>query len=254
MKFLSRLLLRQDRHAARPFLRNEEARREWLEKTLKNIPQGASILDVGAGEAQYKGFCTHLDYVAQDVATYDGKGNGAGLQTGDWDFSKIDLVCDILDIPEDRQFDALMCTEVLEHIPDAVRALEKFSKIVAPGGQLIITAPFGCITHFAPQFFSSGYSEYFYRHHLERLGFSEIEISFNGSYFRLVHQEMNRSIAIAQTYTRENVSFLDKWRINRAMRALRKIIVAEERSSMHAPPSTELAAFGLHVLARKTRN
>src|SRR3546814_3576831 len=52
-----------------------------------------------AGELQYKRFCTHLNYVSQDFAQYDGKGDGHGLQTDNWDNSLIDIVSDITEIP-----------------------------------------------------------------------------------------------------------------------------------------------------------
>jgi len=39
---------------------NEKTRVEWLEKVLKNIPSGNSILDAGAGEQQFKKWCAHL--------------------------------------------------------------------------------------------------------------------------------------------------------------------------------------------------
>lgn len=61
---------------------NQVAREAWLEKTLKRIPAGSRILDAGAGEQAYKRFCKHLNYVAQDFAKYDGRGNASGLQMG----------------------------------------------------------------------------------------------------------------------------------------------------------------------------
>jgi len=49
--------------------KNLSNREVWLKKTLKQIPTGSRILDAGAGEQQYKRFCTHLNYVAQDFCS-----------------------------------------------------------------------------------------------------------------------------------------------------------------------------------------
>src|SRR5512138_639710 len=67
-------------------------RERWLEQTLKKIPSGCRILDAGAGELKYKKFCQHLNYVSQDFAQYDGKGDGAGLHRKNWDQSRLDIV------------------------------------------------------------------------------------------------------------------------------------------------------------------
>ena len=50
---------------------NETNRYKWTEETLKKIPTGYKILDAGAGECQFKKFCTHLNYTAQDFAALD---------------------------------------------------------------------------------------------------------------------------------------------------------------------------------------
>jgi hypothetical protein len=39
---------------------NERTRVAWIERTLKRIPAGARLLDAGAGEQQFKRFCSHL--------------------------------------------------------------------------------------------------------------------------------------------------------------------------------------------------
>ena len=74
-----------------------------------------------------------------------------GLQTGEWDTSRIDLVSDITEIPApDASFDAILCSEVLEHIPEPTHALDEFMRLLRPGGTLILSAPFASLVHFAP--------------------------------------------------------------------------------------------------------
>ena len=139
-------------------LKNVATREKWLKNTLDTIPAGLQILDAGAGELRYKKWCAHLDYVSQDFNQYDGQGNGAGLQTNQFDTSRIDIVSDITDITvPDESFGVVMCIEVLKHVPDPNRAVMELTRVLKKGGTLIITAPFCSITHFAPYHFATGY-------------------------------------------------------------------------------------------------
>ena len=122
---------------------NEENRQSWIEKTLARLPEGARILDAGTGELKNRQYCENLQYVSQDFCQYDGDGDQAALQSGDWDTSRIDIVSDITDIPvEDASFDHVLCSEVFEHIKYPDKALAEFYRILKPGGTVIITAPF----------------------------------------------------------------------------------------------------------------
>jgi SAM-dependent methyltransferase len=181
-------------------IRNSQARENWIAQTLGNLPQGHSIIDVGAGECAYKKYCGHLEYIAQDIAEYDGVGDGVGLQTGVWDTSKLDFVCDLYDIPEDRRYDAVFCSEVLEHVVDPVRAVEKLARLAKPGGLVIVTAPFNSLTHFAPYHYCTGFSQYFYKFHFERLGFEIVEMTANGGFFDVMDQELGRVRSVRRKF------------------------------------------------------
>jgi len=220
-------------------------RENWLEQTLKKIPEDYRILDAGAGELKYKKFCQHLNYVSQDFAQYDGTGDGAGLQTKTWDQTRLDIVSDITSIPEpDSAFDAVMCIEVLEHVPYPVDALREISRLLRSGGYLVVTAPFNSLTHFAPYFYQTGYSQYFYRYWLDRFGFEIIDIQENGNYFEYLAQEINRLPSVATKYASENLTWLER-------KALNIVGSALGRFSRKDKGSSEFLSFGLHVFAQK---
>jgi SAM-dependent methyltransferase len=178
---------------------NAKTQYDWLKKTLESFPENYRILDAGAGELANKSLCSHLDYVSQDFCQYEGTGDQQGLQTGVWDISQIDLVCDIISIPEPKNsFDIILCSEVLEHIPDPTKALDEFSRLLKPNGRLVLTAPFASLVHFAPYHYCSGFSRYWYEYHLPLRGFDIIELNANGDWFSYCQQELNRLGSMAR--------------------------------------------------------
>jgi ubiquinone/menaquinone biosynthesis C-methylase UbiE len=223
---------------------NESTRVAWIEETLKKIPAGSRILDAGAGECQFKKFCTHLEYTSQDFAQYTGEGS-VGLQTGSWDNSRIDIVSDIARIPvADGSFDAVMCTEVLEHVPDPVAALNELYRVLKPGGRLLITAPFASLTHFAPYHFATGFNRFFYEHHFNRLGLEIIDLQMNGNYFEFLAQELRRVKHVGGKYTNRKVGFLEKLLQHGMLFILQRLSDRDRGSS-------ELLAYGVHIFATR---
>jgi SAM-dependent methyltransferase len=225
--------------------KNAATRDAWVAEALAALPAGARLLDAGAGECQYKKHCGHLKYVAQDVAVYDGKGD-TGLQTGSWDFSQIDIVSDILDIPElDASFDAVLCTEVLEHLPDPVRGLDEMARLLRPGGTFIITAPFWSLTHFAPYHYATGFNRYFYEFHLGRLGFDIVEMTPNGNFFECVGQELRRVAEMGQRFAGgDKPTQLE-------LHATQIVLAMVERMSARDTGSPEMLHFDYQVRAVK---
>lgn len=225
--------------------RNQLSRDAWLEKTLAAIPKGSRILDAGAGERRCEKYCAHLEYVAQDFAQYDGVGDGKALQTSQWDQTRLDIVCDITNIPQpDGSFDAVMCVEVFQHLADPQFAIREFSRLLRPGGTLVLTAPFCSLTHFSPYHFSSGYNRYFYDTHLAKNGFQTLEITPNGNFFEYIAQEIRRIRYCARRYANSSPNFFEILAMVLVLRAL-------SRFSSRDTSSSELLCYGFHVLARK---
>jgi len=114
--------------------RIENERHQWVIQQLKALPESSKILDAGAGEMRYKPYCKHLSYTAQDFGEYNGTDDGHGFHKK-WDTSGIDVKCDICDMPfQENEFDAVLCTEVLEHVPQAEQAVAELIRVLKPGG------------------------------------------------------------------------------------------------------------------------
>lgn len=222
---------------------NESFRIQWVEKTLKSIAPGKRLLDAGAGEQQYRKFCGHLNYVSQDFAQYDPGKLDSGLQMKKWDYGKLDIVSDIASIPEpDHSFDVILCTEVFEHIINPREAVREFSRLIKPGGELIITAPFCSMTHFAPYHFYTGFSRYFYETELPANGFEIVEMTPNGNYFEYIAQELIRVPSMGKKYAGKRPNIFEIIFLHILLKMLKRFSVNNKNSE-------ELLTYGWHVRA-----
>jgi ubiquinone/menaquinone biosynthesis C-methylase UbiE len=225
---------------------NQFNRDKWVEKVVKTLPKNSTILDAGAGELRYKSICSHLKYTSQDFAQYNGIGDGKGIQYGNFDNSKIDIVSDIVSIPlPDECFDTILCAEVFEHLPQPIEAIKEFNRILKKDGKLILTAPFASFTHMAPYHFYTGFTRYFYEQLFKENGFNILEIYFNGNFFEFLSQELRRLPEMIEKYVpTDNDVSLDTNSINTLLKTL-KIC------SNNDIGSNEFSCFGIHVLAKK---
>lgn len=224
---------------------NEDNRNQWVIETLENLTPGITLLDAGAGEQPYKKHCTHLQYVSQDFAAYNPQAVKEGLHMSNWDYGTLDIISDVTAIPRpDASFDAILCTEVIEHIVNPIEAIKEFSRLLKPGGQLLLTAPFCSMTHFAPYHFYSGYNRFFYESVLPTYGFEIVEMQENGNYFEYLAQELKRIESIGIKYAEQNQS-------QEVRQALDVLLEYVHQCSTKDQGSKELLFFGMHVKAIK---
>ena len=149
----------------------EGVRHAWVRAQLATLPKGAKILDAGCGPQPYRADCAHLEYFAQDFGKYHGDDDGYGFAAPGFSYGKLDYVGDIWNIPvPDGSFDAVLCSEVLEHIPYPRETVLELARLLNPGGTLILTAPFCSLPHFSPYFFASGFSINFYKQAFDDCG------------------------------------------------------------------------------------
>jgi SAM-dependent methyltransferase len=135
----------------------------FLDEQVRLLAIGSRVLDVGAGEAPYRELFDEHDYVTLDYADTPHSGH-------------VDLHGAADSIPaEDGSFDAIVCTQVLEHVPRPLRALQEFHRVLRPGGTLIATVPFAWEEHEAPYDFYR-YTRYGIEQLLGDADFAEIEV------------------------------------------------------------------------------
>lgn len=138
---------------------------DFLVEALADLPPGARILDVGAGESPYRELFDGFTYLTNDWA-------GTTHQPD----VPVDVVAPAHDLPlDDDSLDAVVCTQVLEHTPEPWAVLEEFARVIRPGGKVVVTAPLTWYLHELPHDYYR-FTAYGLAHLLSRAGFVEVEV------------------------------------------------------------------------------
>jgi SAM-dependent methyltransferase len=170
---------------------NQVRRDAWVRGEAARLPAGSRVLDVGAGSCPYRDAFAHCDYKTQDYAPLHPD------QLRDAGYGRIDYVCDAAAIPvPDGSFDAVLCTEMLEHVPDPARVVHELARVLRPGGRLILTAPLGSGIHQEPYHFYGGYTPYWYERFLPEAGFRGLRVEANAGSLRFFGQESIRFLQL----------------------------------------------------------
>jgi SAM-dependent methyltransferase len=183
----------------RVVLDNQFVRDEFVIEQLNSLPKNSRLLDAGSGSQRYRKYCEHLNYKSQDFGQYtkDNKevlGNNSLSLKGDYAYGSIDYVGDIWNIDASNEaFDCILCTEVLEHIPYPNETIKEFSRLLKPGGKLILTAPSNCLRHMDPYYFYSGFSDRWYENILPKNQLKIEIINPVGDYYSWLAVEMSRT-------------------------------------------------------------
>ncbi len=115
-----------------------------------NLAPGARVLDIGCGSGRHaaavyhrwQAFVVaadrnpdHLAEAGQKLAWHNTHGFHCH---GTWHLAG----ADITRLPfAAGSFDLVICSEVLEHVPDHMQAVAEISRVTRPGGQLVISVP-----------------------------------------------------------------------------------------------------------------
>ena len=120
-----------------PIRKIEQGRLRIIREMVGPV-SGLSLLEVGSGGGHVLRLCRDAQLTAVDVS-------GKFLETArknlaGYDCRFIQGEIDKLGLPE-ASFDRIVCTEVLEHIPDPHPVMREIARLLKPTGRAVITVP-----------------------------------------------------------------------------------------------------------------
>jgi SAM-dependent methyltransferase len=128
----------------------------------------ARILDLGCGDKPYQRYFP-------DAVAYLGVDLPAERSANKLE-KRADVYADLQRLPiADESFDVVLCTQVLEHVPEPARVLAEAHRVLRTSGLAVLTVPFAAAEHEEPndylRFTSYGITDL-----LERCGFEAVNV------------------------------------------------------------------------------
>lgn len=154
--------------------------RRFVERAAVETAAGSRVLDAGAGDCRYRPLFGHCRYVAVDSCKVEKA------------YAGIDVVGRLEEIPlASGCFDAVLCAQVLEHVPDPPAALGEIHRVLRRAGALWLSVPLFNEEHEAPQDFFR-YTRFGLARLLERAGFEVVTLEPRGGYFWQLGWQLRR--------------------------------------------------------------
>jgi len=147
---------------------------EFHFRHVPELPPGTLLLDLGGNRIRKRG--------QFDIERYDLRVVYANLSA----VKRPDVLADAARVPfQDGCFDAVICSELLEHVLDPLAILREVHRVLRVGGTLLSCVPFLYRIHGDPYDFGR-YTDHFWLCTLEEIGFHEIVIERQGLFFSVL--------------------------------------------------------------------
>ena len=171
-QIISKLLTKLRPNSSRTYLD------EFAQNAALSLPNGAKVLDAGAGKGLYKHHFLHQEYESADFCQIDKA------------YGEITYVCDLENIPvESDKYDLILLTQVLEHLPNPAKVLQELNRVLRSGGELWLSTPLYYEEHEIPYDFYR-YTQYGLKNLLDSTNFSLKKIDWLEGYFGTVSYQL----------------------------------------------------------------
>jgi SAM-dependent methyltransferase len=154
--------------------------KQFLESAAATMQPNARLLDAGAGDEIYKSLFGHTRYESTDF----GKSRHMA-------YAKVDYIADLANIPViDRSYDHVICTQVLEHVPDPQKVIHEFWRVLKPNGTLWLSTPLFYEEHMPPHDFFR-YTQFGLQRMLTNAGFEVKQIEWLEGYYGTLSYQLD---------------------------------------------------------------
>lgn len=184
---------------------------EAIKKHSKEL--NGVVLDFGCGSKPYLSLFPHVkEYIGLD---YENEGH-------DHKNENVDVFYNGEKMPfPDDYFDAVLSSEVFEHIFELNNTIVEINRVMKPNGKILITCPFVWDLHEEPHDFAR-YTPYALLHLMEKNGFEVMEIERRGSFREVIAQL--KIIYLIKNHFLLNLKPLNTWLFNNKYFSIRVFI------------------------------
>lgn len=147
---------------------------EFQTRQIARLPSRSQVLDLGGTRILKRG--------QFDIGRYDMQVVYANLSTS----KRPDVQADAANVPfRDSCFDAVICSELLEHVPAPLAVLGEVHRVLKVGGRVLISVPFLYPIHADPYDYGR-YTDTYWVKELDRIGFTILALEKQGLYWSVL--------------------------------------------------------------------
>ena len=150
---------------------------------VPNLVAGSRVLDLGGNKILKRGYFDIEQYDLSVIYSNLSRDKNPDVQ-GDADQLSF----------QDNCFDALICSELLEHVADPPTVLRETHRVLKRGGTLMICVPFLYPIHGDPEDFGR-YTDSYWKATLDTTGFRIINIERQGAFWSVL-SDMLRELVV----------------------------------------------------------
>lgn len=156
-------------------------------RRVPDLPRNAMVLDLAGNRIAKRG-CFDIENYGLTVIY-------ANLSCA----KRPDVQADAAVLPfPSETFGSIICSELLEHVPNPRDVLAEAHRVLRPGGTLLVCVPFLNRIHGDPFDFGR-YTDFYWSHTLESVGFTGVLIEKQGQFWSVV-VDMLRDLAVNRTH------------------------------------------------------